>query len=199
MLFRSRTITTSWYVTPDVGDTVFALRNDSSGVKGDFWSAHRITSIASSTSYCPGSPYVDGTNDAGKVRYRLAVSPVFPDSVVVSSALRFTRTGKYALTQQPSGRYYLSRSEYLNGAWSTAVPVSGPYMAPGANGAAGGLNFAFYDSTGTVVAAAANASKVARLDVTLRAQGLSSSGNFGTTSTTLIDSVALRIALRNRR
>jgi prepilin-type N-terminal cleavage/methylation domain-containing protein len=196
-LSSSKTITTAWYTAPSAGDTVFALRNDSSGVKGEFWSAHRITSVTTATSYCPASPFIDAVNDAAKARYRLVVSPVLPDSVVVSSPLRFTRTGKYALTQQPSGRYYLTRAEYVNGAWATAVPVSGPYMAPANSG--GGMTLAFYDSTGVLVASAANATKVARVDLTLRAQGLSSSGNFGTRSTAVIDSVSLRIALRNRR
>jgi type II secretory pathway pseudopilin PulG len=196
-LNSSKTITSAWYSAPDVGDTLFALRNDSSGVKGEYWTAHRITGVASSTGYCPASPYIDAVNDAAKLRYRLAVTPVLPDSVVVSAPLRFTRTGKYALTQQPSGRYYLTRADYLNGAWSTAVPVSGPYMAPSNSG--GGMTLAFYDSTGVVVASPANATKVARVDLTLRAQGLSSSGTFGSATTTVIDSVSLRIALRNRR
>jgi hypothetical protein len=120
-----------------------------------------------------------------------------PDSAVVGSPLRFTRTGKYALTQQPSTRYYLSRAEYVNGAWSAAVPISGPYMAPAANG--GGMTLSFFDSTGVAVSSPANATRVARIDLTLRAQGLSSSGNFGTATVQVIDSVVLRIALRNRR
>lgn len=195
-LATSRAITTAWYSTPSVGDTLFALRNDSSGVKGDYWTAHRITAIGSSTLYCPASAYTDLTGDAGKLRYRLTVTPALPDSVAVSSALRFTRTGRYALVQQASTRYYLTRSEYLAGAWSVAVPVSGPYMAPGTNG---GMSLSFYDSTGSAVTSVANASKVARLDVILRAQGLSSSGNFGSTTKAVIDSISLRIALRNRR
>ncbi len=191
----ARMITSNWYVQPAVGDTVFAVRNDSSGTKGDFWTAHRITAIATATSYCVGSVYVDSTRDVGKTRYRLTVTPALPDSVVAGSGLRFTRSGKYTLVQQASGRYYLSRSEYLNGAWSTAVPVSGPYRAP----TSGGLSLSFYDSTGVVVSTVANATKIARIDLVLRAQGLSSSGTFGSATTTVIDSVALRVALRNRR
>ena len=196
-LGTSRTITSSWYSMPAVGDTVFAMRSDSSGTKGDFWSAHRIVSISSSSLYCPVSPFIDAVMDLGKLRYRLGVSPALDDSVVVSSPLRFARSAKYSLTQQASGNYYLTRTEYLNGAWGTGVPVSGPYKAP--VGPNGGLSLAFYDSTGTVVASVANAAKVARMDVTLRAQGLNSSGLYGTTSTTVIDSLAMRVALRNRR
>ncbi len=197
-LSSAKTITSAWYATPAVGDTIVVLRNDSSGTKGQYWSSHAITGIASSTLYCVGSPYVDAVNDASKARYRLTVSPALPDSAVAGSAVRFTRSGKYALTQQASGRYYLTRSEYLGGAWGAAVPVSGPYMTPNNNGT-GGVGFTYYDSTGAAVTLVANAAKVARMDITLRAQGLSSSGNFGSSTTKVIDSVSLRVALRNRR
>jgi hypothetical protein len=194
----SKAITTSWYANPDVGDTLFVLSADSSGSKGDFWSAHRITSISPSSSYCVGSVYTDANLDAGKSRYRLLVSPALPDSAVVGSPIRFTRSARYALSQQASGRYYLTRTEYLNGGWGAAIPVSGPYMAPGLSGS-GGMYVAMYDSTGAAVASTANATKVARIDLTLRAQGLSSSGTYGSSTTTVIDSVQLRIAMRNRR
>lgn len=197
-LNTARMVTTSWYTMPVVGDTLFALRADSSGVKGDYWTAHRITGLVSSSGYCPASPYTDATLDAGKARYRLTVTPVLPDSVIVGSAIRFTRTGRYALTQVPSGRWYLSRAEYLSGAWSVDIPVSGPYMAPG-NGITGGFSLTLFDSTGAPVASMASASRIARMDIVLRAQGLSSSGSVGGGTKAVIDSIALRVAMRNRR
>lgn len=189
--------TTSWYSAPAVHDTLYALRNDSSGVKGEYWSAHRITAVASATSYCPASPFVSVAGDAGKLRYRFTVTPALPDSVVVSSPIRFTRTGRYSLAQQASGRWYLARSTYESGAWSVPIPVSGPYMAPTTG--AGGLSFALYDSTGAAITSIANAARTARIDVVLRAQGMSGSGRVNGAATTVIDSIALRIAVRNRR
>jgi prepilin-type N-terminal cleavage/methylation domain-containing protein len=197
-LNTARTSTTSWYQAPVAGDTVFALRYDSSGVKGEFWTAHSITSVSSSTSYCAASPYIDAALDAGKARFRFAVAPALPDSVVVSSAIRFARTAKYSLTQGASGLWYLSRSEYLGGAWTAAVPFSGPFMAPAVSGLSG-MSLTFYDSTGALVSAVANAKKISRVDVALRAQGLNSSGLYGSNTKTVIDSVALSVALRNRR
>ena len=197
-LNSARVTTTSWYTAPVAGDTMFALRYDSLGVKGEYWSGHAITSVSPNASYCAASPYTDATLDAGKSRFRITVSPALPDSVVESSPVRFARTGRYALTQAASGNWYLSRSEYLGGAWSAAVPVSGPYMAPAATGQSG-MTLAFYDSTGALVSAVANANRIARIDVALRAQGLSSSGRYGTASTTVMDSLALSVALRNRR
>ena len=197
-LSAAKTIMTAWYTAPIAGDTLFTMYSDSSGAKGDYWSAHRITSVATATSYCAGSAYLDATNDAGKSRYRYVVTPALPDSVVAGSPIRFSRTGRYSLLQQSSGSFYLTRTEYLSGAWGTGVPVSGPFQAPG-NSGAGGLTFTFYDSTGAAVASAANASKVARMDVMMRAQGRSSSGTFGGASNSIIDSLTFRIALRNRR
>lgn len=193
----ARTTTSSWYATPAPGDTVFALRNDSSGVDGDYWSAHRITAVATSTGYCPGSVYTDAALDNGKNRLRFTVTPALPDSLNVGGALRFTRAARYTLNQTGSGNWYINRAEMVGGAWMANVPVAGPFVAPGLNGT-GGLVFAYFDSTG---ATATTANRIARIDVILRAQGSNSSGTagLGVTSTTVRDSVTIRIAVRNRR
>lgn len=193
----SRTTTSNWYTLPAVGDTVFALRNDSSGVDGDYWSAHRITAVASSAAYCAGSVYTDSTLDANKLRYRFTLTPALPDSVGVGAALRFVRSARYTLTQAGSGNWYINRAEQVGGAWQANVPVAGPFVAPGLNGS-GGMVFAYFDSTG---AATTTASRIARIDVQLRAQGNSSSGTagMGVSSTSVRDSVSIGIAIRNRR
>ncbi len=193
----SRTTTSNWYTLPAVGDTVYALRNDSSGVDGDYWSAHRITAVASATTYCPGSAYSDSTLDAGKLRYRFTLTPALPDSVGTGAALRFVRSARYTLTQAGSGNWYINRAEQVNGSWQANVPVAGPFVAPGLNGS-GGMVFAYYDSTGAVTA---TASRIARIDVVLRAQGNSTSGTagMGVSSAAVSDSVSIGIAIRNRR
>lgn len=187
---------TSWVTPPLAGDSLYIVRTDSSGIVGDFWTAHRITTIATSPVLCPGSAFLD-FSDAGKTRYRLTVTPALPDSVVVGSAMRFVRSTRYALTQQASGQWYLGRSEYAAGAWSTETPIAGPYLAPSSSGA-GGVSLRFYDSTGVQVATTAGAAGVARVDVVLRAQGHGTSGPSGAT-TIVKDSVAFRVALRNRQ
>jgi len=189
---------TSWFSAPAVGDTLFALRTDSSGVGGAFWTPHRITGISSSSAYCLRSTFTDATGDAGKLRYRLSVTPALPDSVIVGSPVRFVRSTHYSLMTVASGRWYLGRSEHRAGAWSTAVPISGPFVAPGPSGT-GGIALQYFDSTGVVVASAASATRVARIDVVLRGQGNSSSGANGQGSTIIKDSVQFRVALRNRQ
>ena len=183
---------------PTIGDTVVVLRNDSSGVVGEFWSAHQITSVSGSTATCAPSPYVDATLDADKSRMRLGVTPDLPDSVVAGAPLRLLRTTRYSLATQTSGAWYLSRSEYAGGAWTAAVPVAGPFQAASAAGT-GGLGLAMYDSVGVAVTAVASSNRIARIDVVARASGERSSGVVGSTSTDVTDSLLVSIALRNRR
>ncbi|MDQ8163324.1 MAG: prepilin-type N-terminal cleavage/methylation domain-containing protein [Gemmatimonadota bacterium] len=199
-LNMARSTITSWYAMPQAGDTIWAFNDSlSRGAEDDVWVPLRVTNIAQSTAYCPGSALTDATLDATKPRFRVSVSPNLSDSIVVGAALRFTRSVRYALAAQTSGRYYLTRAQYIGGAWETATPVSGPYDAP--SGTNGGLRFTYFDSLGAAVTNAAMGRSVSRIDLILRARGASSSGTFGTGSSTtsLTDSLAFRIALRNRQ
>lgn len=199
-LNMARSTITSWYAMPQAGDTIWAFNDSlSRGAEDDVWVPLRVTNIAQSTAYCPGSAFTDATLDATKPRFRVSVSPNLSDSIVVGAALRFTRSVRYALAAQTSGRYYLTRAQYIGGAWETATPVSGPYDAP--SGTNGGLRFTYFDSLGAAVTNAAMGRSVSRIDLILRARGASSSGTFGTGSSTtsLTDSLAFRIALRNRQ
>lgn len=191
----ARTSISNWVSMPSVGDTIFALRHDSSGVSGDYWSAHRITGVSSSAGFCPTSTYADPLLDAGKTRFRFAVTPTLPDSVTVGSALRFTRSARYELASQSSGRWYLQRSELQGGVWSTPVVLSGPYLAPQANGT-GGLALTYFDSTGVQLSPGTNGVRVARIDIALRALAQAGSDR---RSTAPNDSVRLSVAVRNRR
>lgn len=191
----ARTSTSNWVSTPAVGDTIFALRHDSSGVSGDFWSAHRITNVSSGAGFCATSPFIDPTLDAGKVRFRFTVTPTLPDPVTTGSALRFTRSARYELASQTSGRWFLQRQELVGGAWTTPVVLSGPYLPPQANGT-GGMALTYFDSTGASVALGGDARRIARIDVALRALGQTGSQR---NTAAPHDSVRLSIAMRNRR
>jgi prepilin-type N-terminal cleavage/methylation domain-containing protein len=185
----------NWVTMPGVGDTVFALRHDSSGVVGDFWSAHRITGVSTSSAFCPTSPYTDATLDAGKTRYRFTVTPGLADAVTAGAALRFTRSARYELAAQSSGRWFLQRQEIQGGLWTTPVVMSGPYVAP-AIGGLSGFALTYFDSTGVAIAPGGDNRRIARIDVVLRALAQAGSGR---NSTLPNDSVRLSIAVRNRR
>ena len=196
-LNMARTTLTAWASQPTVGDTIYAFRSDSMGAGGDSWTAHRISAVSSDATLCPGSAFVDAALDAGKLRWRFTVTPVIADSVKVGAAIRFTRPTKYELTQGSSDKWYLARSELTGGAWTAVTPMAGPFLEPSSSGS-GGLRFAMYDSLGAVVASGGNAMSISRIDLTFRAQGASSSGAVGGSSSTK-DSLAFRIALRNRQ
>jgi prepilin-type N-terminal cleavage/methylation domain-containing protein len=191
----SRTTTSNWVVLPSSGDTVFALRHDSLGVKGDFWSAHRITGVSAGAGMCLTSVYTDVLLDAGKSRYRFTVTPALPDSVVAGSALRFTRSARYELARQASGRWYLQRSEVQGGLWTQGIIVGGPFVAPQPSGASG-FALSYFDSTGAALAVGGNSRRIARIDLALRAQG---QGGSDPSATMVTDSVKLSVAMRNRR
>lgn len=198
-LNMARNTLTSWYTEPAVGDTLWVFNDSlSRGAEDDEWKALRITAVAQSSALCSASPYIDATLDAGKPRFRISVHAALGDSVRAGAAIRFTRSTRYTLRSQTSGAWYLHRSEFANGGWTTPVAVSGPY-APPAPGGAGGMRFAYFDSLGAEVTSAANSRQVSRIDLLLRAKGLNSSGTFGTTSVANTDSLAFRIALRNRQ
>ena len=196
-LNMARTTLTNWYAQPDVGDTVFAFRADSMGAGGDSWTAHRITSVAADATLCPGSPFTDNTLDAGKTRWRVTVTPAFADSVKVGAAVRFGRSARYSMVAGASGNYYLARAEYVAGAWTAAVPIAGPFLAPSAAGS-GGVRLQMFDSLGAAVSSGGNLRSISRIDLILRGQGANSSGAVAG-KTTPKDSLAFRIALRNRQ
>lgn len=191
----ARTSTSNWVNTPAAGDTVFALRHDSAGFSGDYWSAHRITGVSASTGLCLSSPYLDPMLDAGKARYRFAVTPALPDSVVSGSALRFTRTARYQLASQRSGKWYLQRQEVQSDVWTMPVVLSGPYMEPRSGGTSG-FALAYFDSLGAAISPGGDARRISRIDVALRTVGQSGSDQ---RVGGVVDSVRFSIAMRNRR
>lgn len=187
---------TSWYTQPLPGDSVFVFdEGPLRGAEDDRWVGAAITGYSSSAALCPLSVYTDAVRDATKARYRFVTSPALSATVKVGAGIRFVRSTRYSLSAGPSGKYYLARAEYAGG-WSVPTPVSGPYEPPAAGG--GGVQFAFFDSTGAAVTSVANSRSVARIDLLIRATGASTSGDLGS-GTAVKDSLAFRIALRNRQ
>ena len=194
----ARTSLSNWVTRPSVGDMVYILHHDNGGVAGDFWSQHSITAVTEGAGFCSSpqaSVYTHAQDDAGKLRYRFTVTPALPAPVTTGSAVRFTRSTRYELAAQSSGRWYLQRQEWQGNQWTTPVVLSGPYLPPAANGT-GGMSFTYFDSLNVAVAPAGDSRRVARIDVALRALAQAGSDR---NSTTPNDSVFLSIAVRNRR
>lgn len=195
-LNMARNVLTSWYTQPAVGDSVYAFNEGLlRGAEDDTWSGFAITSITANAALCAASPYTDATLDAGKSRWRVTVSPAIPDSVKIGAGLRFVRSTRYQLAAAASGKWYLNRAEYINGGWSAAVPISGPFTTPNSSDG-NGLVFTYFDSLGASVTNPADSRRVARIDVMLRARGNNTSAKTGNI---VKDSLTVRIALRNRQ
>ena len=195
-LNTARTTLTSWYAQPQAGDTLFAFNEGMlRGAEDDTWTPLRIVGVLQDPGLCAASPYTDAALDAGKPRWRVLVWPAVPDSVKIGAGIRFTRSTRYTLTPSATSKYYLSRAEYIAGAWTSATPVSGPYETP--VGLAGGVRFRFFDSTGVEINNVASAKSVSRIDVLLRTLGTSTPGSGSPKANK--DSLRLRIAIRNRQ
>lgn len=111
---------------------------------------------------------------------------------------RFTRPMRYELFQASvSKQWHLGYSEFVNGTWTAPQAVAGPYRQfLAGDGTASGLQFRYFDSTGTRLTNIAQKRGVSRLDVYMRAA-------HGTSAITerqgalMTDSTLFRIGLRN--
>lgn len=192
-------VLTSWYTQPQVGDWVTIYVSSDADPSKDSWRLLQITSFAAApATACVGAPFTDPTLDppATKPRWRIGLN----DTVSVVEAgpgkpIRFLRLVKYALTKSAAtNRWYLGYSDSVSGAWSTTQAVAGPFAAYGASGS--GIAFTYFDTTGAQLANPAAGARIGRVDVVLRT---ASRVRQGTGLVNQRDSVALRIALRNRQ
>lgn len=197
---------TSWTSFPQKGDTIYVY-NDSllAGSEDDVWQKLAIHDVDKNMTVCPGAPFADPALDApaAKPRYRIEVDYPSPstqigDSVKVGAVIRFTRPMRYELFQSGgSGKWYLGYSEYSNGSWTAAEPVAGPFRSfVAGDGNPSGLQFRYYDSTGTRLTTIAQKLSLSRIDVYTRAEG-GASAVTERQGALMTDSTLFRIGLRN--
>ena len=196
----ARTTLTHFSSPPVPGDTVWVFDDSTAiGAEDDRWLPREIVAVTPRTNACLGSPLLDAALDEGKVGTRLTVDASLPASVTEGSGLRITRRTRYQLDAQASGRWYLTRSEFIDGAWTSAAPISGPFEAPTSASGTAGVRFAYFDSLGAAVTSPVDARRIARIDLRLTATGAVSSNLAARGMTATRDSLAFRIALRNRQ
>jgi prepilin-type N-terminal cleavage/methylation domain-containing protein len=197
----ARNALTTWYVQPQAGDSVLVYNDSTSaGPEDDVWTTMRIAAFTAAPAVsCVGAPFTDPVLDppATKPRWRITFATNLPVGVKVGAPVRFMRSVRYSLFR-PAGaaadRWYVGYREYAAGAWGAPEPIAGPFTAYGAVGGSG-IAFAYYDSTGVRLPTPAVATRVSRIDLTLRAR---SQVRGGRDSVVVRDSVAVRVALRNR-
>ena len=188
---------TAWYAQPHPGDTLLVYVDSTSvGPEDDRWQPLVITAFAPASGTCGGPPYVDPAVDpgAGSRAWRVTLGGTIPSSVAPGAPVRFLRSVRYSLYRPgATSQWYLGYREYRAGVWEVAAPIAGPYEAAG--GARAGLRFSYFDTLGAALATPPNPLRVGRIDVLLRSRALVRGGR---DSTVVRDSLALRIALRNR-
>jgi prepilin-type N-terminal cleavage/methylation domain-containing protein len=136
-----------------VGDSVFVYAdNDEAAMSDDAWVLAAVSSVGNGVS-CPNG---DGAQDLTFSGYTAAFEA---DSVRTGAPVRAFTTLEYGLFTL-DGEPYLGR-RVPGGDW---VPIVGPLAPPDA--AAPGLEFAYFDASGTV---ATNAAAIREIQVTLRA------------------------------
>jgi prepilin-type N-terminal cleavage/methylation domain-containing protein len=195
----ARNALTQWHTTPKAGDTVLVYdENTRAGPEDDRWVPFALTSIdVAPASSCAGAPFTDPALDppASKPRWRLTLNGDPPITTVVGAPVRFLRHVRYSL-YLPAGStdaWYLGYRELVTGAWGETEPIAGPFEAAG--GPRVGIRFTYFDTLG-VALTAPTGTNVGRVDLTFRARSLIRGGTRD--SIVLRDSVAVRVALRNR-
>ncbi|MBV9881131.1 MAG: prepilin-type N-terminal cleavage/methylation domain-containing protein [Gemmatirosa sp.] len=176
---------TWWLTDPQPGDVAVVH-----GGASDAWQGAVVDTVSQRRAGCAGSPLVRAA-EAGLSRLRLHVATALA-GVVPGAPVRVVRSVRYLHYKASDGRWYLGEREWDGTAWTGTQPVAGPLRAPGARG---GLALVARDSAGAAVSAARLPNtRVVAVDVVLRSDAPAASGVRGLTT---IDTLALRIALRN--
>ena len=195
---------TNWATIPVVGDSLAVYNNGPTlAVVDDGWSLYRITAKDSvTTNVANGCPTATGLTRAGDISaanpsYRLTLLTPAANTIAVGAAIRFFRRVRYRIYRDTDNQWYLGFFNCLFGrvpVCNTTQPIAGPFQ-PYANNATSGVQFAYYDSTGTVTA---NPLIVARISLVVRGQSTGLVNLSGAGGTVFHDSLRIEVGLRNR-
>ena len=202
---RKQSALTAWSAEPAVDDSLAVYDDSTSAAEtDDAWRFHRITSVTRRTGNlsdgCPTSSLLVEPGDVTGVNpsYKLTVSPLLSTTVTVGAAMRFFRRVHYSLYRASDGQWYLgyydcqpNRTPVCN----PIQPLAGPFQAY-APGATSGVQFAYYDSTGT---ATTSPGDVARISLVARGQGAMLLRPTGFGASEFRDSLRVEVGLRNRK
>lgn len=110
------------------------------------------------------------------------------DSVWVGSPVHYFEVVNYRLYNDGTGVWWLGVRGYTGGTWGSTSPIAGP-LRPTT-----GINFKYWDSTGTITATPA---QVAQMRVTVRGLSTQAINIPGRVVAQYADSLSTRIYLRN--
>lgn len=143
--------------SPQPGDTAWLFDEGAAdSAADDAWTGLLVAAATRAPGLCPGSPLLDPLRDAGLASWRLTFTgPGPPATVAPGSAVRLTRTARFALYRGGTGEHWLGFTEAqpATGTWITIQPVSGPYLPFNASApSASGIALKGRDSSGAALA-----------------------------------------------
>lgn len=190
----SRSAVTTWRGTPQAGDSLMIYDDGATtATTDDSWKRYKI-SLAPAAAACPTTTGFTGTAAEAAAGVNLPLSLALPGTSPQGSPIVFFRRAHYGLFLTSSGKTMLGYFDCPAGVCGSPTPIAGPFLPYAATGS--GLQFSYYDSTGTVTAVTTN---VARIDVVARAETAAPVALVGSSRSYVRDSLAFTVALRNRQ
>lgn len=190
---------TSWNTPPIQGDSIAIFDSRDSLMDTTIY---RQINATPSAGTCPTTSGFTSTVAEAAAALTLNVSPALSSTVRAGSPIRFWRRARYSLYQAPDRKWYLGFRDYVpnrNPAWSNIQPVAGPLMPYAASGQTG-LRFTYRDSIGAALTAIADAPRVRRIDIEVRAQSsvpVRTAGFNRNAAGYYVDSLLAVVAVRN--
>src|SRR5947208_9755875 len=194
----------SWSMPFSPGDSV-AVYNDgaSINVTDDAWSRYQIsvvTAVAGNVANgCPTSSGLVQPSDltGSNPSYQLTFVSAASGNIHPGAAMRFFRRVRYRLYKDTDNKWYLGYYDCKTGrspVCNTTKAIAGPFQPYATNGTSG-VQFAYYDATGTVTI---NRKLVARISLVVRGQGTGLVNLSGDGATAFGDSLRIEVGLRNQ-
>lgn len=188
--------------TAQAGDVAYLLdEGPTPGAADDRWLSATVSSVSSVSGLCAGSPLVDPVRDAGRRGYRVQLQPSsLPATVSVGAGVRIVRASRLALYRS-SPDWFLGWTDWNTslGAWNIIQPVAGKFRPYGAAPRPTGVGITMADSLGARVTIPGVTTNGSTLDLAIRTEVLTRQLGVGPTQALRTDSLAVRVALRNRQ
>ncbi|HSJ64331.1 MAG TPA: prepilin-type N-terminal cleavage/methylation domain-containing protein [Gemmatimonadaceae bacterium] len=191
---------TSWLVRPVMSDSMFIFDSRDAGIDTMIG---RGISAAPAAGSCAITSGFTSTSAEVNASVTFLLDSALPPSVPAGAPVRFFRRARYSLYRNPNDEFwYLGYRDFVPGRnpqWSAIQPVAGPLLPYNAQGASG-LRFIYRDSAGTVLTSGADAPRVRRIDIEVRARSRAIVRAMGMTTNgagLYTDSLFTSVALRN--
>jgi prepilin-type N-terminal cleavage/methylation domain-containing protein len=200
-------VLSSWIDPPTTGDSIMIFDEGMNpGADDDRWRPYNIKSVTAVKGILGcgfGAGNLLAVADTTSNSYKVVLDVQHSVTIQVNAPVRIFRKAKYSLYQASDNNWYLgyqdcNPSVYTPSSCSAMAPVAGPYRPASNSAGQSGLQFVYYDSTGSVLSGG-QARKITRIDVILRGEtkGAVDLTGYGGNMTTRKDTVPISIGIRN--